>query len=204
MLDEKTGFKAVAPTNSRAQTDVIDRVRRYEGVEEKQPARSWWTDTAPEFRAASRGIRAQRPLAHATRIPHVHQRNGIIERSNHTATEGTNCSLYVDGADAKWWVCAAPHWCTMHNGFTIGPNGTTPWFDRLGADHEFNMYPWGAIGGVKPPAKLGGAKDKFQAKMAPHILVGVGSGPGGIWGNTYSVVPSTKSHGPSTPSMVRS
>ena len=69
MLEEKTGFKGPALTNSREHEDVLDQVHEYEGVKKDQQSRRWWADCAPEFRAASRAIRTSRPLSHFTSIP---------------------------------------------------------------------------------------------------------------------------------------
>ena len=191
-LDEKTGFKGLAPSNSRAHLDVKEQIFQFEGVEDGQQARRWWTDCAPEFRAASREIRKLRPLAHFTSVPHRPQSNGIIERSNRVVIEGTNASIFGAGADGKWWVCAAPYWVMMYNGFLIGKDGQTAWERRFGVSAAFKQYPWGTLVFVKPPKALEKSKGKFLPKMSPHLLVGIGIGPGYIWNKTYAVVKLSK------------
>ena len=47
LLDEKTAFKGLMPTNSRSHAEVVQQIRHFEGVEEGQQARRWWTDCAP-------------------------------------------------------------------------------------------------------------------------------------------------------------
>merc|ERR1712217_391229 len=78
--DEKTKFLGAFPGNDRSAEAIVDNVHQYEGPEQK--IKRWWTDSAPEFKKASRIIRSQRPLAHYTSIPYRHQSNGIAERSN--------------------------------------------------------------------------------------------------------------------------
>ena len=177
VLDEKTGFKGFMPTNSREYQDVLDQVHHFEGVEKDQQARRWWTDCAPEFRAASRAIRKLRPLAHFTSIPRRATSNAIIERSNRTVGEGTNASLFTAGMDSKWWVCAGPHWVATYSGFHKNKDGQTAWLLRHKEDCLFIDYPWGALVFVKPLEK----QSKFTLKMTPRILVGVGIGPGFSW-----------------------
>ena len=179
--------------------DVVEKVHQYEGVEPEQQSRRWWTDSAPEFSAASRVIRSLRPLAHFRAIPHLHESNGIIERRNRTITEGTNAILFVAGADSQWWVLAAPYWCAMYNASAVDAAGLTPWYKRYGEDAPYKMYPWGALVLVKP---LDEAKQKFLPKMTPHILVGIGTGPGCVWDHTYLVIKLSKMLGDKRPSRV--
>jgi hypothetical protein len=188
ILDEKTGFRGLTPTNSRQHLDVVEQTRQYEGVEEGQQARRWWTDCAPEFKAASREIRKVQPLAHFTSPPHRHQANGTIERSNRTVSEGSNASIFTAGFDGKWWVCAAPYWVAQDNGYTIRKDGTTAWENRFGVPCPFKLYPWGALVFVKPPQQLEGGKRKFEPKMLPHVLMSIGFSSGWVWNHTYGVV----------------
>ena len=122
----------------------------------------------------------------------MHQSNGITERSNRSIVEGANCAIYAAAFDSKWWVCAAAYWVTMYNATVVGADGLTPWQRRFGQDPELQIYPWGALAFVKPPADLTRKKDRFHAKLQPHLLVGIGIGPGGIWDKTYAVVPLNK------------
>ena len=46
----------------------------------------------------------------------------------------------------------------------------------------------GALVLVKQPKELNNKKDQFNPRMIPHILVGIGIGPGCIWDKTYLVV----------------
>ena len=151
ILDEKTSFRALIPTNSRSKEDVVEKVFQIEGPEPSQVGRRWWTDAAPEFAAASLTIRRLRPLAHFTSIPFRPQSNGVIERSNRLLTEGANTCIFAAGVDAKWWVCAVQHWCAMYNGFQIGADGKTPWQRRFNEDAPFRLYPFGSLVFVKPP-----------------------------------------------------
>ena len=203
VLDEKTEFKGLMPTNSREHREVLQQVRQFEGAEPAQQARRWWTDCAPEFRAASREIRRLRPLAHFTSPPYRPCANGIIERSNRVVEEGTNAALCIGGGDAKWWVCAGPFWVTMFNGFSVGPDGQTPWERRFQTPAPFKLYPWGALVFVKPPIELEGAKRKFEPKVLPHVLVSIGIGPGCIFNHTYGVVKLTSLLGDNRPSRAR-
>ena len=41
---------------------------------------------------------------------------------------------------------------------------------------------------MKQPKELHNKKDHFNPRMVPHILVGIGIGPGGVWDKTYLVV----------------
>ena len=69
-----------------------------------------WTDSAPEFKAAARRIRAQRPFAHYASTSHRPQANGRAERFNRLAMEGISSllmnwdSLTVGG----FWLSSGP------------------------------------------------------------------------------------------------
>ena len=45
--------------------------------------------------------------------------------------------------------------------------------------------------GAQPPVAAP-TEGKFEPKMSPHILVGVGIGPGGVWDKTYGVIKLTR------------
>ena len=106
--DEKTRFLGAFPGNDRTAEAIVDNVHQYEGPDLK--IRRWWTDSAPEFKKASRIIRSQRPLAHYTSIPYRHQSNGIAERSNRLVEEGTRTILVASGFNGTWWVLAMVFW----------------------------------------------------------------------------------------------
>ena len=181
LLDEKTKFRGTIPTNSRDHETVIEQVRSFE--EANKPSRRWWTDSAPEFKAAARELRKTRTLDHYTSPPHRPTANGIIERSNRTTIEGANAAIYNSGFDAPWWIVAAP-FCDI-----IDKDGQTAWYRRFKEHPRFQLYPWGALVFVIPPRALAPDKDKFQLKMKPHLLVAIGIGPGFTWNKTYGVVP---------------
>ena len=52
----------------------------------------------------------------------------------------------------------------------------------------FQLYPFGALVFVKPHLQELKSEGKFRPKMLPHLLVGVGTGPGGKWDKTYKIV----------------
>ncbi|CAK0869318.1 unnamed protein product [Prorocentrum cordatum] len=94
---------------------MLDQAFKFEGVDPGQQARRWWTDSAPEFGAASRATRTQRPLAQFTSVPHRPQSKGIIARSNRRMTESANAAIFAASADATWWVCAVVFWVAMRS-----------------------------------------------------------------------------------------
>ena len=49
MTDEKTNFTGGFPGNSKSTASVLDAVHLFEGPDEDQRLRRWWTDSAPEF-----------------------------------------------------------------------------------------------------------------------------------------------------------
>ena len=77
--------------------------------------RRLWTDSAPEFRAAARHIRQQRPFAHYSSTPHRPQANGRAERFNRLAIEGTRATLMACGMPDRWWPLAIQQWAACFN-----------------------------------------------------------------------------------------
>lgn len=170
----------------------MEKVGLYDGVELGQQSRRWWTDNAPVFKAASAVVRSFRALGHFASIPHKHQSNGIIERQSRMIIEGINTCLRTSGMTAKWWVCAAPFWTTMKNAFVPGKDGETDWRRRFCSDPMFTQYPYGALVFLRLSKELENEKTQFQPRMIPHLLVGIGLGPGCIWDKTYMVVKLSK------------
>ena len=149
MLDERTKFAGVFPSNSR-DTDTV--VVAHHAFDNPVPEiRRWWSDNAPEFVAASQMIRAMRPVAHFRSIPNVPQSsNGVIERFNRTLMEGAAASLMMAAFPASWWVCAVRHWCMQYNGHYRGLDGFTPYERRYQDAAQWEMYPFGALVFVMP------------------------------------------------------
>ncbi|CAK0791463.1 unnamed protein product, partial [Prorocentrum cordatum] len=186
MLDERTQYGGVFPSSSRKAEVVIAAHHLFDDVSPQ--IRRWWTDNAPEFKTASRKFRELHPFAHFCSIPHVPQSNGIIERFNRTLLEGALALLAMAAFPVTWWPLALTMWCMMHNGFKIGKDGFTPYFRRFGRHPEFRQYPFGALVFVAPREK-GVKQPKWQEKMLPYVLVGIGIGPCFDWNKTYAVVP---------------
>ena len=101
---------------------VVEAIHRFDDV--PPVIRRWWSDRAPELLAASRYIRARRPLAHFTSIPWRHAARA--EKTNRTVSEGARTVLIQSGLSEAWWPFAMLHWLAMWNGFVIGEDGMTP------------------------------------------------------------------------------
>ncbi len=103
----------------------------------------WWSDSAPEFAAAAKVGRAQRPLAHYQSAPYRPQANGIAERSSRS----TLCT-HAGGLPETWWPLAARHWVMSYNASWKDKNGRSPWDKLFDAPASFAVYPFGAMVGV--------------------------------------------------------
>ncbi|CAK0865136.1 unnamed protein product, partial [Prorocentrum cordatum] len=186
MLDERTQYGGVFPSSSRKAEVVTAAHHLFDDVSPQ--IRRWWADNAPELKTASRKLRELHPFAHFCSIPHVPQSNGIIERFNRALLEGALALLAMAAFPVTWWPLALTMWCMMHNGFKIGKDGFTPYFRRFGRHPEFRQHPFGALVFVAPREK-GVKQPKWQEKMLPYVLVGIGIGPCFDWNKTYAVVP---------------
>ena len=186
MLDERTKFAAVFPSNSRDADTVLAAHHEFDNLVPE--VRRWWSDNAPEFAAASRNIRTMRPFAHYRSIPRAPQTNGIIERFNRTVIEGARASLLMVAFPDSWWACAIHHWCMQYSGHCRSTDGFTPHDRRYGCVAEYSSYPFGALVFVAARPNGKAKSSKWEPRMKPHVLVDVGSGPGFAWNKTYGVV----------------
>ena len=91
--DDLTTFSGGFPSNTKIKGAVIGFVHRFDSTPPE--IRRWWSDCAPEFRAASRALQRMRPLAHFTSIPWRHAPRA--EKSNRTATDRTRTVLIQSG-----------------------------------------------------------------------------------------------------------
>ena len=139
--DELTNFLGGFPSNFKTTEAVIEFVHRFDNVPPE--IRRWWSDCAPEFRAAARKIQRQRPLAHFTSIPWRHAPRA--EKSNRTVTEGARTVLIQSGLGEAWWPLAMLHWIAMWNGFVVGGDGRTPYHRRFSEHAPYRQYPFGAL-----------------------------------------------------------
>ncbi|CAK0891196.1 unnamed protein product [Prorocentrum cordatum] len=107
---------------------------------------------------------------------------------NRTLLEGALALLAMAAFPVTWRPLALTMWCMMHNGFKIGKDGFTPYFRRFGRHPEFRQCPFGALVFVAPREK-GVKQPRWQEKMLPYVLAGIGIGPFFDWNKTYAVVP---------------
>ena len=183
--DEKTKFISVYPSNDRLANTVVNCIRLFEGVEPDQRLRRIWTDNAPEFSAASKVIRSQRPFAHFTSVPYRPQSNGIAERAIQLVMQRTRSALITSGFSETWWPIAMSFWTTMYDAFHPDEEGKTAWLKRFASDPPFKLYPFGSLVLVRPPTKN---KSKWAPRLAAHVLVSIGVSPGCVWDSTYGII----------------
>ena len=70
LTDELTGFLGLQAAKSKKATVVLDSIHRFDDTPPK--IIRGWSDRAPEYLAAARLVREQRPLAHFVSPPHRH------------------------------------------------------------------------------------------------------------------------------------
>ena len=169
--DEITSFLGGFPSNFKNKEAVIEFVHRFDNVPPE--IRRWWSDCAPEFRAAARTIQRQRPLAHFTSIPWRHAPRA--EKSNRTVTEGARTVLIQSGLNEAWWPLAMLHWIAMWNGFVVGEDGRTPYHRRFREHAPYRQYPFGALVLLHPhrpvqPLRSEPVHEKLHSRLVPATV----------------------------------
>jgi len=192
LTDDLTHFMGIFPSHAKDADTVVEFVHRFD--ETPPVVRRWWSDRAEEFLAASRRIRALRPLAHFTAVPWRHAPRA--EHSNRVATEGARALLLQAGMPDAWWPLGVTFWTAMWNGFMTGQDGYTPYLRRHGVAAPYRQYPFGALVLFHPHKAVETTDDdgvirheKLQAKLVPAVLLEITLGPASIWGSCYGVIP---------------
>ena len=184
---QRNGKLGIFPSKTKKKEAVLQFINTFDDAIPQ--IRRIWTDGGPEFAAAAKTIRQQRPFAHYVSIPGRATSNGKAENSNRLVVEGGRCNLIQASFNEAWWPFAVAFWTTMYNAFKTNKDGFTPYMLRHGEWAPHKEYPFGALVLMKINAKKPGERlDKWSSRLIPCVLVEVTIGPAGRWAHQYGVV----------------
>ena len=136
----------------------------------------FYTDDAPELKAAAKGLRWR----HDTSTPGRPQNNGVAERAVRTVLEGARAILHASGLPSRWWSRAVRYYCFMHN-VTKGRGGKpTPWDLICCETSPGEFHPFGCASTYKYALKDQNINDpRFGPSGKKGIPIGYHMNPGG-------------------------
>lgn len=112
-------------------------------------------------------------IAHTSCPPHIHELNGVAERSIKSIMEGVRSAMTASGAPKSFWPYAAQHACDVLNRTTGPPAGTMSSYESLLGEKPriMGIMPFGCRGfAVKPHGSIS------KTNIDPHAWVGVNLG----------------------------
>ena len=166
---------------SKSAADTSRAIKWFAGDEE---INNLYSDRAPELNAAAkqRGIHK-----HARSLPHVHQSNGLIERTIGSVLNGIRNVLFAAGVPLTRWPLAMEYWC-MWNNAARDEEGSSPHLLRFGKQFAAEIHPFGSLVYFKPHPEIAAKYGKMATVGVAGIFLGWEMQPGGKWSTGYRCV----------------
>ena len=125
ILDRFTRWLQAYAAKTKAAVECVKFFKRFLGPQCKPE--HVYTDNSQEFIASLKEL----GWPHDTSTPHRSQTNGVIERANRSASEGSSCALVQSGLSEEWWPEALRCYCFLRNVSDILLDKITPFEKRF-------------------------------------------------------------------------